>query len=149
MDYDDDGVVWKFFSSNGSLDSSFGVGGKQIYDNIANSNATYLDDRIYTVVFDPGKNATLIGGWLSYNENSNCSVYNWDGFVMRIFSDGSEDNSFGSSGLVRIDEGEGEDSFHQQVTKIKILSSGAYLIGGYKKNCTSPQIHASWWILAP
>jgi uncharacterized delta-60 repeat protein len=111
------GSGWDFciarFDSNGTLDTSFGTGGKVIQD-IGSSS-----DLGYSLAIQPdGK--ILLGG--SYSNGSNN-----DFCITRFNSDGTLDTSFGSSGKVIQPIGSSSDNGNS----LAIQPDGKILFGGH------------------
>jgi uncharacterized delta-60 repeat protein len=101
------------YNPNGSLDSSFGTGGKAIAD-FANQT-----DRAYSVTIQlDGK--ILISG-ITYNGNQT------DAALIRYNSNGSLDTTFGNGGKV-VTNFEGKDEW---IESIAVQSDGKIVVGGY------------------
>lgn len=100
------------YNSNGSLDSTFGTGGK-LTTNIGNyeSHARALS------IQSDGK--IVVAG---YYFNGNTKL--WDFVLVRYNTNGSLDTSFGTGGVVTTDTG----SF---VVALEVLSDGKIVAGGY------------------
>ena len=90
---DDDAAVWRF-NSDGSLDTSFGGVGYVTFHDIAGGAA---DDNANFSSLDPS------GRILTAGFSSNGTDF--DGFVLRLESDGSPDSTFGSGGFAVFDFG--------------------------------------------
>ena len=106
-------------NSNGSLDSSFGVGGKVVVNNIAGGNGYDYGNSIY--VDSSGKVYVTGRSWNGSND---------DMYVIRLNSNGSLDNSFGSSGKVVLNSIAG-GNWDDIGNSIYVDSSGKiYVTGG-------------------
>ena len=111
---DSDDLVLLRYNSDGSLDSSFGVGGEVITD--INSNSDDFASSI--TVLEDGK--ILVGG---ISENGN--LYNFT--LVRYNSNGSLDTSFGTNGIVTENVGSQDIGSYPIV---KIDADGKILFGG-------------------
>ncbi len=86
------------YNSDGTLDTSFGTGGKTITD-IAGA-----DDKATSVAID-GTGKIVVAGWSSNSANSTHEDFT----ILRYDSSGNLDNSFGSNGVVTTDIGGYQD----------------------------------------
>ncbi len=100
------------YNVDGSLDSSFGTGGKAT---VAVGNST---DQAYAVTIQPDGKILVAGN--SYNGS------NMDFAVIRLNTDGSLDTNFSGDGKVMVDFASGGDEAHS----IVVQSDGKIIIGG-------------------
>lgn len=116
--------VWLMASSqDGSLDNSFGTGGKQIY----NFGFPYFD--VQAGCLQPDGKIIVAGG--ASNEAVNKTR---DFFLARFLPDGTLDNSFGNNGISYAAFGIYDDEF---VSKVIVKSDGSILAGGTNYKYTS------------
>jgi len=104
------------YNSSGSLDSSFGSGGK-VTSAIGSSNDCCMSVAIQS-------NGKIAVAGYTYNGS------NWDFALVRYNSNGSLDTSFGSGGKVTTDFG----STHDYGNSVAIQSDGKIVVGGYTNN---------------
>jgi len=113
----DDGVDGDFalvrYAPDGSLDPSFGTGGKVVTD------VQGTDDRLADVVIQPDGRILVSGG------SSDGTAY--DFALARYQADGSLDDSFDHDGLVTTDFGTGEN----RALGVAIQSDGKIVAAGY------------------
>jgi uncharacterized delta-60 repeat protein len=120
--YSDNGTDNDFavvrYNSDGSLDSSFGTGGK-----VTTAVGSGLDEANGVVLQSDGK--IVVVGY-SYNGTDN------DFAVVRYNSDGSLDSSFGTGGKVTTAVGSGSD----QIYGVALQSDGKIVVVGYSNDGT-------------
>jgi uncharacterized delta-60 repeat protein len=102
------------YNSDGTLDASFGTGGK-----VTTDIGTSSDDRPYGIQIESDGKILLAG-------NTNASG-SYDFAVARYNSDGTLDSSFGTSGKVTTDIGTNSD---EGFSAIRIESDGKILLAG-------------------
>ncbi len=108
--YDDFAIIR--YNSNGTLDASFGSGGKVITDNLG------FNDRAFSVVLQSdGK--IVVGGFSGSS----------DFFLTRYHTDGTLDSSFGTGGKVSTDFGNGDNG-----NALAIQSDGKIVLAGVVYN---------------
>lgn len=108
------------YNADGSLDASFGTGGKVIIDSGTNAN-----DSLTALNYQPS-GIIKVAGYSYINGLA-------DSFVVSFNSDGSRDTSFGSSGQVFTDVGASStDTIYSTVIQpdYKILAAGQTNAGG-------------------
>jgi uncharacterized delta-60 repeat protein len=114
------------YNSNGSLDTSFGSGGKVITQLSAN-----FDDIAYAIQMQPdGK--ILLGGWVSDGVDG-------DSAVARYLSNGSLDGTFGSGGVSVISV---NSSLFDGLYGLGLQPDGRILAAGYSYNGTDQDMLA-------
>lgn len=106
------------YNPNGSIDTSFGVGGKII------TSFTSQQESAEAVLVQPDGKIIAIG----YSYFVNASPY-YDFAVARYNSDGSLDSTFGVGGKATIDFG-----YHDGGYDGLLLPDGKILVGGYSRN---------------
>lgn len=111
-DFDDDFALARF-NESGSLDNTFGTGGKVILD------LGGEEDEGWSVALQPDGKILVAGD--TYIEG-----FESDFALIRFNSDGSLDNTFGSGGIVTTDFDGSYDSGHS----IAIQSDGKIIVGG-------------------
>lgn len=103
------------YNTDGTLDNTFGTGGK-----VTTSFTTYDDEAVAMALQPDGK--IILAGSVSLSNN--------DIALMRYNSNGTPDNSFGSSGQV-VTDFNGANDF---VSAITLKSDGKILVGGSTHN---------------
>lgn len=103
------------YNSNGSLDTSFGTGGK-VTKAIGSSY-----DLVYEITIQTDCKILVLGVGL---------LTNTDVAILRYNTDGSLDTSFGTSGMVTTDLGTSDNYGHS----IKIQQNNKFVVGGYSNN---------------
>ena len=113
------------YNTNGSLDNSFGTGGLVLFDAGTESDAAWA-----LALQDDGK--IILGGSV-YNQNTTFDDY----ALVRLNSDGTPDNTFGTGGLVITDIDGYWDNAYAMVlqTDGKILLAGEGYITSNRKVC--------------
>ena len=113
------------YNTNGSLDNSFGAGGLALFDAGTDSDAAWT-----IALQDDGK--ILLGGSV-YNQLTTVDDY----ALVRLNSDGTPDNTFGTGGLVMTDIDGNWDNAYDMVlqTDGKILLAGEGYINSNRKVC--------------
>ena len=101
------------YNNDGTLDSTFGNGGKVI-----TSLGSNLDEGRDLIIQPDGK--ILMAGSSALNSDNRFAL-------VRYNTDGSLDSSFGSNGLVLTNPGPGNDS----ITALALLADGKILAAGY------------------
>jgi len=101
------------YNSDGTLDTSFGSGGKTTTDFGTGDDGSYA-----LAVLDGGK--ILLGGYASNGTDD-------DFALARYNSDGTLDTSFGTGGKTTTDFGTGDD----RSNALAVLDGGKILLGGY------------------
>lgn len=109
------------YNSNGSLDNTFGSGGQQTHVFYS------TDDRAFSVAIQPDGKLVVAG------RAHNPASLSDDFTLMRFGSDGSVDTTFGNSGVVATQMGDGPNSF-DSIGSIVILESGKILAAGFADN---------------
>ncbi len=112
-------------NEDGSMDGSFGSGGKVILSSIAGGNGV-----------DYGSSVAIDGNGKVYVTGFSSNGSNDDAFVIRLNSDGSVDSGFGSGGKVvlhNITGGNGRDICNSMVIDV----NGKVYITGYSDNISS------------
>lgn len=117
-DYD---LYFNKLNANGSLDSSFGIGGS-----VTLSAGLY--QRAYSV------DNTSDGGYIASGYTGSGSGY-YDGYIVKLNANGSLNTSFGTGGIVTIG-GTGD----QFIQSIRPISGGGYIGSGYSLNGSSIDI---------
>lgn len=107
------------YNSNGSLDSTFGSGGK-IITSFGNA-----DDRGRSIVIQSDEKIVIAG----YSGSGT----NYDFALIRYLSDGTLDSSFGTGGKVTTDFGNSAD----RSNSMAIQSDGKLIVAGYSSNGTN------------
>lgn len=101
------------FSQSGTLDVTFGTNGTELFDLYGyhenGNDIKCLDDTTMLII----------------GSTSVSTSYVYDGYIMKLLSDGTQDMSWGTNGLVIVDYG--EDTFFYD---IELLSDGKFLISG-------------------
>jgi uncharacterized delta-60 repeat protein len=118
---DDDMVVWRY-STDGTLDTNFGIAGIVKSDNAAGGNGT---DEGQAIALDSSGNILVAGR--SYNGS------NYDMVIWKYGSNGGLDTSFGTGGIVVCDNtagGSGDEIGYD----IALDSSGNVLVAGASSN---------------
>ncbi len=108
------------FSSNGSLDTSFGNGGKVVNDFQGNSAL------LRTVAIQPDGKIVVAGTVSSQKGNSDL-----DAIVIRYNADGSLDNSFDGDGIVTTDITTGRNDY---ISGLLLFPDGKIIITGATGN---------------
>jgi len=90
-------VVAVRYENNGNLDFTFGTNGYFRYD-FSNGN-----DRVMDAMIQSDGKIVIVGNTLPYDSTS------WDSFALRIDNSGTIDYSFGSSGVIILSPGDGND----------------------------------------
>jgi uncharacterized delta-60 repeat protein len=101
------------YNSNGSMDPTFGSGGKVI------THVGQSDDQINSIVIQ-GDGKIVAGGY-SYNGAD------WDFALARYNTDGSPDNTFGTNGIVTTDIGNDDNMFYS----VALQTDGKIVGGGW------------------
>lgn len=101
------------YNLNGTVDTSFADHG------FLNEDLQTRDDRIEGIAIQPDDKILLVG--------SSAHIGNMDGFIIRLTSDGSFDNTFNGTGLSIIDYGGNEE-----LSNVTGLPDGKILMSGYK-----------------
>lgn len=101
----------------GTLDSTFGINGKQII------SITQGDNGQAVAIQSDGK--IVAAGYVEYSNSKGK-----DFALVRLNKDGSVDNSFGSSGIVTTDFGSG----NEKATSLVIQADGKIIVAGYLQN---------------
>ncbi len=104
------------YNTNGTLDSSFGTGGKVIADLFSGS-----DDLALAVAID-GNGKIVIGGSTAAAGQSNDSLF----VIARYDTNGAPDGTFGTGGLTTTDFGAGLDA----INSIAIQADGSIVAAG-------------------
>lgn len=104
------------YNPNGSLDTTFGVGGKQLVPITSRSSCD-------AIALQPDGKIVMVG----YSRKGNGDVIDYA--VARLNSDGSPDNSFDGDGILTTDI-INED----YATGVKIQSDGKIVVAGYSNN---------------
>ncbi len=116
-------------NSDGSLDNLFGANGKVVLNNIAGGNGGDYGNSLY--VDSNGK---------IYVTGSSSNGRDYDMYVIRINSDGSLDNLFGTNGKVVVNNiagGNGWDSGNS----IYVDSNGKVYVTGYSSNGSNEDMY--------
>ncbi len=115
-------VLIAIFSSaqDGTLDNSFGASGKATFA------VTGLQDASNAFALQPDGKMITAGTYISGGSN-------WDLVVVRLNSDGSPDNTFGTAGKVTSDITVG----HDVPWRIALQTDGKIVIAGYGQNGTN------------
>ncbi|MEN9630417.1 MAG: hypothetical protein RJA10_3645, partial [Pseudomonadota bacterium] len=103
--------------SDGTLDTSFGIGGKVVVPSAVNATAR-------AVAVQPDGLIVLAG---SIDDGANANF-----MVVRLTASGSTDASFGSNGVVTVSPGSGPD----HATGIALQSDGRIVVAGYSTQGT-------------
>lgn len=105
-------------NSNGTLDTTFGIGGK--------AQTTFINtlSDVNTVAIQPD-DRIILGGWV-YN-----SPYGRDFALTRYNSNGSIDTSFGTNGKIITTV---NNFYNDQITKLIVQNDGKIIAGGYVEN---------------
>ncbi|HEY0544521.1 MAG TPA: FG-GAP-like repeat-containing protein [Pyrinomonadaceae bacterium] len=120
------------FNPNGSLDSSFGSGGKVFTDVTPGDN-----DRANELAIQPDGKIVVVG----YSEHQGSQSSTYQQFVARYATDGMLDASFGTGGIVRTTIA-GQDTSGQSIV---IQADGKILAGGHMSTMSgSPSPSASY-----
>lgn len=114
------------YNANGSLDSTFGTGGKVVTD-FGKDQA--WDDAFATVLQPDGK--ILVAGRHSPKFNSGG---NWDMALVRYNANGSLDKTFGGTGIVTTSFSR---TSQEQATAVALQSDGKIVIAGFVQDTTS------------
>ncbi len=109
------------YDTDGSLDTSFGSGGKMI------TQAGSRDDWGYAVAIQSDSKIVVAGCARTLGS------FNQDFTLVRYDTDGSLDSSFGSGGIVRTPIGTGDDYGYA----LAIQPSGKLVVAGYAYNFTT------------
>ncbi len=111
------------FSQAGALDSSFGTNGKFIYSNSGNSS--FISGVTATAIQKDGK--ILIAGY-GNNYNGNGSQ---DFTILRLNTNGSIDNSFGTAGKVFVDFSDVDNYYSNDAAyAITVQPNGKIVVAG-------------------
>lgn len=110
------------YNSDGSLDNSFGLGGKTT--TVFGSNAGNESDKGYSVAIQTDGKIVMSG--MSYNINTG-----YDFTLVRYNDDGSLDNTFGFGGIVTTDFG---DSASDDGRSVAIQTDGKIVVAGYSEH---------------
>jgi len=108
------------YNMDGSLDTSFGAGGKVI------TPAGSSDDRATGAAIQTDGKIVVVGG----SNTGTTSARNYDFAVFRYNTDGSLDSSFGAGGKVTTPIGSSDDFAHD----VAIQSNGKIVVAGDKYN---------------
>jgi uncharacterized delta-60 repeat protein len=118
--YSKDNAIKNFalvrYNSNGTLDNTFGMGGKQTTP-IGNGNST-----AFSVAIQPDGKMLLAG-----SADNGANTKN-DFVTVRYLSNGTLDNTFGSDGMVITDIGTNSDDYGRAMV---IQPDGKILVAGY------------------
>jgi uncharacterized delta-60 repeat protein len=106
------------YNTDGSLDTSFGTGGK-FSPSLGQTTSAGVEGI-----------AVQSDGKIVFTGDYNTPGNNKDWMVMRLNSDGTPDTCFGSDGIVSTAIGNGDDT----VTSLKLQSDGKIVVGGYRAN---------------
>ena len=112
------------YNTNGSLDTSFGVGGKVFTDFDGRA------DSAMDVAIQPDGKIVIVGktGFVNYSSNPAISSNNANFIIARYNTNGTIDNTFGTSGKVILPFG--LTTVGDFGKSLVILSNGKLLIGG-------------------
>ncbi|MBK8092785.1 MAG: choice-of-anchor D domain-containing protein [Verrucomicrobiaceae bacterium] len=111
------------YNSNGTLDTTFGTGGKVV------SSLSTLDDIAYTIQLLPdGK--ILLGGWASNGSDGELTI-------ARYLANGSLDTTFGTSGKTMVQT---SASYLEVIYDLALQPDGRILATGYRSNSTDNDI---------
>jgi len=113
-------IVVERLRPDGSLDTSFGTGGKAQFDAVGGSPGS---DLAYSLALDDQGNI-LVAGRTFVSGNGN------DVVVLRLEPDGSLDPSFGNGGVFTYDGGNGDDGAFE----VALDGSGRPVVVGYSEN---------------
>ncbi|MCB1660235.1 MAG: hypothetical protein KDI39_18585, partial [Pseudomonadales bacterium] len=125
-------------NTDGSLDASFGMGGKQIID--VNNG---LSDYARSVVIQADGKLVLAG--LTQNLNLNTGVYSNDFSVVRLNTDGSLDTSFGMDGKQIIDINNDSEDFAESIALQadgKLILAGRSQVNGQSHDVSVVRLNA-------
>ncbi|EDP74721.1 hypothetical protein [Hydrogenivirga sp. 128-5-R1-1] len=129
--FNEDMVIWRF-SSNGTLDNSFGNNGVVVHNNAAGGNSS---DRGNSIAID-GNGRIIITG-TSFNGNNNDMV------IWRYNSDGTLDISFGNNGFVVHNNAAGGNS-HDWGFSVTTDSQNKVLVTGTSHNANNNYDMVIW-----
>ena len=115
-------IVVERLKPDGSLDTSFGTGGKAQFDAVGGTPGS---DLAYSLALD-GQGNILVAGRTFVSGHGNDLV------VLRLEPDGSLDPSFGSGGVVTYDGGNGDDGAFE----VALDGSGRPVVVGYSANAS-------------
>jgi len=115
-------------NNDGSLDTSFGTNGKVVVNNIAGGNGWDSGNSIY--VDSNGK--VYVTGYSSNGSNE-------DMYVIRLNSDGSMDNTFGTNGKVVVNNIAGGNWDYG--ISIYVDSNGKVYVTGYSSNGSNEDMY--------
>jgi uncharacterized delta-60 repeat protein len=118
-DYAQHRMVFVEYKSNGVINTSFGSGGAVLID------INHRDDEIFDMAVQP--DGKIIGAGEYFNVTSS-----YDVAVVRLLSNGSLDNTFGTNGIVTTRVGAGGDV----AKSIALQSNGKIVIAGSTRTTT-------------
>lgn len=110
------------YNNDGSLDNSFGSGGKTT--TVFGSNAGNASDKGYSVAIQTDGKIVMSG--TSYD-----SITGHDFTLVRYNGDGSMDNTFGYGGMVTTDFG---DSAYDEGRSVTIQTDGKIVVAGFSEH---------------
>jgi uncharacterized delta-60 repeat protein len=110
------------YATDGTLDGTFGIGGKLVIDASA---STAGDSSAQALLIQPDGKLLIAG--------NAAGVSNSDFLMMRLNGDGTPDSGFGTNGIVRTPVGTGADIANAMVLQPdgKIVLAGQAAVGGF------------------
>ncbi len=118
-----DGVLVRY-NSDGSLDGSFGVGGKVVV------NLSSANDAFYSVALQTDGKLVVAGSVCNWADGNACLDEN--SALLRFSADGVLDSSFGIGGLVSLDTA--SQAYVEQLRSVAVQSDGSIVAVGYTCN---------------